>query len=90
LTKGRIAVGHGRYSYTLQWAVSSPLKIAPSHGGSGHPSNTWFLGRNKVYAPDVISIGSAVSCRAHDRRHTDRPNDRPRYSVYNNRPHLRT
>jgi len=29
--------------YTSQLAAPSPLKIAHSHGGSGLPSNTWFL-----------------------------------------------
>jgi len=37
-----------------------PLKIAPSHGGSGPPSNTWFLGPTRVHNPNGISIGSAV------------------------------
>jgi len=38
----------------------SPVKIAPSHGGSGSPSNTWFLGPTRVLNPNGISIGSAV------------------------------
>ena len=46
--------------YTLQWDASFPLKIAPSHGGSGPPSNTWFLGLTRVLNPNGISIGSAV------------------------------
>jgi len=28
--------------YTLQWDAPFPKKIAPSYGGSGPPSNTWF------------------------------------------------
>jgi len=38
----------------------SPLKIAPSHGGSGPPSNTWFSGPTRVLNPNGISIGAAV------------------------------
>jgi len=38
----------------------SPLKIAPSHGISGSPSNTWFRGPSQVLNPNGISIGSAV------------------------------
>jgi len=38
-----------------------PLKIAPSHGGSGPPSNTWFLGPTRVLNTNSISIGAAVS-----------------------------
>ena len=37
-----------------------PLKIAPSHGGSAPPSNTWFLGPTRVLSPNGISISSAV------------------------------
>ena len=36
-----------------------PLKIAPSHGGSGAPSNTWFTGPTAVLNPNSIWIGSA-------------------------------
>ena len=36
------------------------LKIAPSHGGSGPLSNTWFLGPTQVRNPNGMSIGSAV------------------------------
>jgi len=36
------------------------LKIAPSHGGSGSPSNTWFFEHTRVFHPNGISIGSAV------------------------------
>ena len=32
-------------SYTLQW--DAPFPIVLSHGGSGPPSNTWFLGPTK-------------------------------------------
>jgi len=40
--------------------VPYPLKIAPSHGGSGHPSNTWFLGPTWVLNPNGNSIGFAI------------------------------
>jgi len=46
--------------YNLQWAALLPLKIALSHGGSGPPSNTWFLGSTRVRSPNGISIGRAV------------------------------
>ena len=36
------------------------VKIAPSHGGSGLPSNTWFLGPTRVQTANSISIGSAI------------------------------
>jgi len=37
-----------------------PLKIAPSHGGSWPPSNTWFPGPTRVLDSNGILIGSAV------------------------------
>jgi len=46
--------------YTLQWDAPSLPKIAPSHGGSGAPSNTWFTGSTRVLNPNSISIGLAV------------------------------
>jgi len=46
--------------YTLQWDAPFPLKIAPSHGGSGPPSNTWFPGPTRILSPNRISIGSAI------------------------------
>ena len=39
---------------------TSPLKIAPSHWGSGLPSNTWFPGPTRAHNPNSISNGSAV------------------------------
>jgi len=36
------------------------LKIAPSHGRSGLPFNTWFPGPTQVLNPNGISIGSAI------------------------------
>jgi len=74
--------------YTLQWDAHFPLKITPSHGGYEPPLNTWFTGPIPVLNPNGISIGSAVSAGLTSV--TDRQTDRPRYSVGNNRPHLRT
>jgi len=45
--------------YTLQWAPVSP-KIAPSHGGSGPPCKTRFVGPIRAHRPNGISTGSAV------------------------------
>ena len=53
LTKSHIVAAYGQY-------YPSPLKIAPSNGGSGTPSNTWFLAHTQVHNPNGISIGSAV------------------------------
>ena len=36
------------------------LITAPSHGGSGPPSNTCFFGSTRVHNPNDIAIGSAV------------------------------
>ena len=44
------------FSLTLKF----PLKIAPSNGGSGPPSNAWFAGLTRVINPNGIVIGSAV------------------------------
>jgi len=37
-----------------------PLQNCPSHGGSGSPSNTWFLGCTRAHNPNGVSIGSSV------------------------------
>jgi len=37
-----------------------PLKIAPFYGGSGFPSNIWFLWLTRVLNPNGIAISSAV------------------------------
>jgi len=60
-------------------------------GGSEPTSNTWFLGPTQVLNPNGISIGAAVCAglTSVTDRQTDRQNDTPRYSVGNNRPHLR-
>jgi len=55
-----------------------PLKIAPSHGGSGSPSNTWFPGPTRVLNPNGISVGSALAGLISV---TDRPTDHATRSV---------
>jgi len=63
--------------YTLQWNAYSPLpkKFAPSHGGSGSPSNIWFPGSTQVLNLNGSSIGAAVFAGLTSV--TDRPTDRP-------------
>jgi len=60
--------------YILQWDAPFRLEISPSHGGSGHPINIWFLGPTQVLNPNSISIGSAVFVGLTSV--TDRPTDR--------------
>ena len=75
--------------YTLQWAAPSLSKLHLPMGGSGsHLYNTWFPGSIRVLSPNGIWIGSALFTGLTSV--TDRQTDRPRYSVGNNRPHLRT
>jgi len=82
--------------YTLQWDAPFPLKIAPSHGGPGTSSNTWFPVPTRVHNTNGILIGSAIFAGftsvtdQQTERDRDRATDRPRYSVGNNRPHLHT
>jgi len=59
--------------------------VAPMHAPS---PNAHFLRPIRVHDPDDFSIGSAFlhACLTIVR---DRPTDRPRYSVCNNRTHLR-
>jgi len=73
--------------YTLQWAgTPPPLKITPLYGGSEPSSNTGFFWPTRVNIPNGITIGSAAFARL--TVVTDRPTDRPRYSVCSSRPHL--
>jgi len=73
--------------YTLQWAAILP-RSCPSRGEMWTPSNTWFLGPTRMHTSNSMPIGSTVCAWAHDRdRQTNR---RPRYSVCNNMPHLRS
>jgi len=48
-----------QHPYTLQQADLSPVKVAPSHRGSG-PHLTRFLGSIRDHNPNSIPIGSAV------------------------------
>jgi len=62
------------------------VKIAASHAGCRPPSNTRFLVPPPwVHNPSAISIGSAIL-----KGSLLWPINRPRYSIYNNRLHLRT
>jgi len=61
-----------------------PLQNCPFLWGSELPSNTWFLGPTRVFNPNGNSISAAISAGLTSM--TDRPTDRPRYSVGNNRP----
>ena len=84
----RFCAAHGRESVYFTKGRTFPLKIAHSHGRIWTPSNTWFLGPTRVYNPNGVSIGSIVYAGV--TIVTDRPTDRPRYSVCNNRPRLRS
>jgi len=75
--------------YTLQWDAHSPPNVCPFPWGIWTPSNTWSLGPTQVLNPNGISIGSAF-LQGSLVLQTDRPTDRPRYSVSNNRPYLCT
>jgi len=81
--KVHVRVSSGMSGY----ALPPPHRIAPSHGGSVPPSNTWFLGSTRLSTPNGISIGSAVFASL--TTVTDEQTNEPRYSVSNNRPHLR-
>jgi len=66
LTKGCIAVAHERYSLYFTVGRPFPHKITSSHGGSGPPSNTWFLGPPESTIQRVSRLVQPF-CRAHDR-----------------------
>ena len=89
---GRFCTAHGRESIYFTVGRPPPLKIAPSRGGSELPSNTWFLGPTRVHILNDMSMASAVfaGLMIVTDRPTDRQRDRPRYSVCNSRPHLRS
>ena len=76
----------------MSWAGHSPSKLPRHVRGSGLPSNACFLWPTRIHIPKGIWIGSAVFTRLTivTDRHTVRRTDRPRYSVCNNRPHLRS
>jgi len=70
----RFCTAHCTVSLYFTTGRPFPLKIAPSHGESGPPSNTWFLGPTRVLNPNGIAIGSAVFVgltAVTDRRQTD-------------------
>jgi len=74
--------------YTLQWDAPYPLRIAPSYGGSGPPSNTWFPGPTQVLNPNGILISAAVFAGLSSV--TDRPTDHATRSITIGRIYVRT
>jgi len=76
----------GECPYTFHWDAT-PLKLTLPMRESGHHLIHGSLGPcTRVLKPNGISIGSAFFSGL--TIVTDRPTDRPRYSVSNNRPHL--
>jgi len=69
--------------YSLQWFACFPLKIAPSHVGIWTSFNTWFIGPTRVHKANAKLIVSAVfaGLTSVTDWQSDRPTDRPRYSV---------
>ena len=63
--------------------VIIPLKSAPSRGGSGPPSKSYFLVPSRVHIPNGISIGYAVfaGLTVVTDRETDRQTDHATTSV---------
>ena len=76
----RFAVLTEEVPYIVEWVSPFPLKIALVHGGSGSPSNTWFLAPARVHFPNDISIGSTVS-QGSQSWQTDRQTDHATPSV---------
>ena len=80
-----IPIGSAVFAHTtvvsLYFTLGRPfsLKTAPSHGGSGPPSNTWFPGSTHVLNPNGSSIGAAVFAGLTSV--TDRPTDYATRSV---------
>jgi len=78
-----------KYTFTLQWDAPFPPQTYPFHGGSGPHLTDGSLGppesstQTASRSVQPFLQGSLVW-------QTDRPTDRPRYSVGNNRLHLRT
>ena len=102
---GPVQFGNGNVMYVGGAVTSSPQvrhhrPSSTSSEGRRHtrqkkqingitpPSSTWFLGSTRVHSPNGIWIGSAVFTGL--TVITDRETDRPRYSVCNNRPRLRS
>jgi len=69
--------------YTSQWDDPFLSKLPLPVDGSELPSNTWFLGPNRVLNPNGISIGAAVfaGLTSVTDRQTDRPTDHATQSV---------
>ena len=85
----RFRTGDRRVSlYFTMGCAFPPSKLPLPMEESGPPSATWFLWLTRVLDPNGISIGEAVFAELTSV--TDSPTDRPRYSVGNSRPHLRT
>ena len=81
-----ISIGSAVFAYmttkcpcTLQWDDSYLPSKLPFPMGIWTPPNTWFPGPNRVLYPNCISISSAIFAGLTSV--TDRPTDRPRYSV---------
>ena len=74
--------------YSLYFTIGRPfpLKIFPCRGVFGPPSNTRFLWPTRLHVTNDISIGSVVFAGL--TIVTDRPTDRRRCSLRNNRPSL--
>jgi len=64
---------------TILYIGSLPPQNCPFARGIWTPSNTWFLEPTQVHKLNGISIGSSVCAGL--TIVTDRPTDRPRYSV---------
>jgi len=64
LTKGRITTAHGWCYLFLQLVATCTLKIAPSHGVSGPPCDTMFLGPTLVSPWRKSRSGGAQFLRA--------------------------
>ena len=71
--------------YILQQFACFPLTIAPSYVGIWISFNMWFIGPTRVRNANGNLIVSAVFLQGslvwHTDRATERPTDRPRYSV---------
>ena len=74
------------------WAGHFPPPQNCALCGPGPTSNTCSLGPMRVHGSNGISIGLAVFAwlTIVTDRQTDKPTDRPRYLVCNNKPHLRS
>jgi len=89
----RFFAAHCRESlYFTMDRPSPPLKSDPSHGGSGPPSNTWFLGPTRLQIPNGISVSSAffAGLTIVTDRPTNTPIDHTTVVRFSNRPYLST